>query len=225
MKTTGWKLLGALTAMACLSVQAKAGTTTANLNIDVSIGGSKSVTVNGTGTPTASTSTTQSFSGLGANALYANLSTASVQNNSGILSEGWELSSGNSLDAVSGAGAWTLGSSTAPLPGAETFALQAVFGSSMTSSCPLTSGTEWNSTATAPLLTASPVPYTSTTFADSNLATGGANTYKPDDTVAFKMYASNATGAGNRALCYRLILPLSTAASDTQIVQIVVTAN
>ena len=224
-KTTKWKVLGALLAVACLSGKANAFLS-GNLNIDVTIGGSKSVTVNGTAAPAASTSTVFTYSA--ANQMVVSVGTAAVQNTSGIISEAWFLSTnGTSLDAVNGGGqTWNLVSSTAPaLPGADAFAVQAVFGSSSTASCPASGATDWNVTASALPLTATPVQYTSTVFADLSLATGGANTPKPDDTVGFAMFASAANGAGNRALCYRAILPVSTTKTDQQIIQIIVTAE
>jgi hypothetical protein len=159
--------------------------------------------------------------------MVVNTGTAAVQNTSGILSETWWLSTNaTSLDAVAGGGqTWTLGTSTAPLPGADTFALQAVFGSSMTASCPIAGASEWDNGATAPLLTSSLAQYTSTAFADAALNTGGSNSYKPDDTTGFLMFANGANGSGNRALCYRVILPASSAISDEQIVQVIVTAQ
>jgi hypothetical protein len=229
-KKTGWKWLGALLlAAACLPGRANA-LLSANLNIDVTISASKSVSVNATSAPNASTSTVYTWNGT-PNAMVVNTGTAAVQNTSGILSETWWLSTNaTSLDAVAGGGqTWALGTSTAPLPGADTFALQAVFGSSMTASCPIAGASEWDNGATAPLLTTSLAQYTSTTFADAALNTGGNGSlalYKPNDTTNNFMFANSASnGNGNRALCYRAILPSSTSKTDQQIIQIVVTAQ
>jgi hypothetical protein len=106
--------------------------------------------------------------------------------------------------------------------GADEFALQAVFGSSATTTC---AGASWNDSAIASPLGVTPALYTSTNYADSALATGGPNTYKPDNTGSNLMYAYNATtGIGKRALCWRVILPASTATSATQTIQVIVTA-
>src|ERR1700722_7920593 len=130
-KKSRWKWLGAALAVACLSARANAFLS-ADLNIDVTISASKSVSVNGVSAPTASTSTVYSWTGT-PNFLLVTAATASVVNASGILSEQWYLSTNaTSLDAVSGGNqTWTLATTTSPaLPGADAFALQAVFGSS-----------------------------------------------------------------------------------------------
>ena len=225
-KTESWKWLGAaLLAVSCLSGKANA---TASLNIDVTIGGSKSVSVNTSSATVASTSTVANFGTLGPNGFVVSAGTAAVQNNSGILSEGFGLSTNpTSLDQVSGgAQTWNMVSSTAPLPGQNAFAVQAVFGSSSTIGlgCPGSGVAEWNNSVMAPPLTAVAVRYTSTVFADSSLNAGGGTSFQPDDGVQ-TMFANNLTlGSGNRALCYRVILPAATTITDNQIIQIIVTA-
>lgn len=226
-RTQRWKWLGAILAMAGLAVQAKAAATNpAYLNIDVTITSAKSVTVNG-----VASSTVTSFAWNGTpNQLVTVASTATVQNNSGILSEGWELSTNaKSIDTTGGGQQWNLAASTGPvLPGADSFGVQAVFGSSSTvaAGCPVAAAAEWNSTAIAPPLTAAVAQYTSTQFADNNLNAGGGVSYEPDQTIApFNMFAFNAaTGAGQRALCWRVVLPASTSTQNTQNIQVIVTA-
>ena len=145
MKTqkTSWKkwLGGALLALAALSGRAQAGTT-AYLNIDVTISGSKSVQVNGV----VSSSDTTSVNWTTPNQTVVAPGTVTVQNNSGVLTEGWELSTNaNSLPASGGS--WALAASSSAV-GAEQFALQAVFGSSNTVAAGC-SGASWsNGTST-----------------------------------------------------------------------------
>ena len=114
-----------------------------------------------------------------------------------------------------------MGSSTSV--GADSFSLQAVFGSSNTAAagCPVAASADWNQSF-APLLTAAPVTYTSTVFADSSLTNNGG-TPNPDVTAGAangRMFAGD-----KRALCWRIITPSSTATTDTQNIQVVVTAQ
>src|SRR5579859_3668262 len=194
------KWLGAaLLAMAGLTSQARAAATTpAYLNIDVTITASKSVTVNGAG---SSTATVFNWNGT-PNQLVTVASTATVQNNSGILSEGWELSTNaNSIDTTGGGQTWALAASTASV-GADQFGLQAVFGSSSKEAggCPVAGSADWNNSTMAPSLTAAPAQYTTTQFADSSLNAGGGVSYEPDQTVGpFRMSAFQAaSGVGQR---------------------------
>lgn len=223
-RTQSWKWLGAILAMVGLTAQARAAATNpAYLNIDVTITSAKSVTVNGVG---SSTATTFAWAGT-PNQLVTVASTATVQNNSGILSEGWELSTNaNSIDTTGGGQTWALAASTSAV-GGDQFGLQAVFGSSSTvaAGCPLAAAAEWNSTTIAPPLTAAVAQYTAARFADSNLNAGGGVSYEPDNTVSNLMFAFNAaTGAGSRALCWRAIMPASTSTQNTQNIQVIVTA-
>ena len=217
-RTTGLSWLGAaLLAAAGLAGRAEAATSAA-LNIDVTISGSKSVAVNSV----ASSSDTTSVSWTTPNQAIPSPSTVTVTNNSGVLSEGWELSTNASALAPSGT-PWTLAGSTTSV-GAEQFAVQAVFGSSSTTSGQCASNASWTKGTIAPILQTTPQQYVASgLYADSGLATGGASTYQPDNGNNMYPYSAT-TGVGRRALCWRLILPLSTAQSATQNIQVIVTA-
>ena len=221
MKTrkTTWKWLGAaLLAVAGLAGRASAGQTTAYLNIDVTISASKSVSVN----TVASSSDTTSVNWTTANQIVVG-GTVTVQNTSGILAEGWYLST-DGTSQTTGASGWTVSNSSTSVA-AEKYSIQAVFGSSSTTSAHCTNAT-WGSGTIAPLLTTSLVPYTNaSSFADTaaNLNLGGSAA--PDNTATQQMYAySAATGAGERALCWQLVLPASTIATAAQNIQVIVTA-
>ena len=150
--------------------------------------------------------------------LLAAASTATVRNDTGLLNEKWQLSTGaNSIDATTGGAGWTIAGSTTGLA-ADNVAVQAVFGSSMTAlgGCPATGAANWNSTPIAPPLTTSPATYTNTLYADTALNNDGK--YQPDA-------ASGTMFAGNeRALCWRLAMPPSTSLTNQQIVPVIVTA-
>jgi hypothetical protein len=211
-----WKWLGA--AMLAIVGAGKAGAVATNpayLNIDITITASKSVTVIGQG---SSTDTTTNWTGT-PNLAVAPTSTVTVQNNSGVLSEGWQLSTNANSLAASGS-VWARAASTTSV-GADAFAVQAVFGSSSTLSCAAAS---WSNGTIAPALTTTPVSYTTSVFADSALNVGGGVSYQPDNTSTNVMYANSGLGAGQRALCWRVILPASTATSITQNIQVIVTA-
>ena len=210
----------ALMALGLLGVEAKAGVGSPSyLYIDVTISASKSVSIVGLSASSQTTTWT------GQTALAA-VSTAAVRNDSGILSEGWQLSTtATSLNATTGAAGWTIASSSASLA-VDNVSVQAVFGSSNTAlaGCPAAGAADWNITASAPPLTTSLQTYGPTLFADSTLNTGGGS-YQPD--TGSTMYAYNATtGAGQRALCWRLAMPPSTSVSTAQqqIVPVIVTA-
>ena len=218
VKTTGWKWLGAaLLAVAGLSGQARAAATTSYLNIDVTISGTKSVTVNGVASSTDATSVSWTTP----NQVVPAPATTTVRNTSGVLNESWELSTNAS--ALSAGVAWSQGGSSTTV-GTDVFALQAVFGSSNTTAGQCAGSASWGSGTIAPLLTASPVLYnTAGTFADSALNTNGL--FNPD--TGSTMFAYNATtGAGQRALCWRLIMPQTTTATSGTVenIQVVVTA-
>jgi hypothetical protein len=148
---------------------------------------------------------------------FAAGSTVAVRNDSGILTEKWKLQSGPSLNALSNPATWALGVSSTT-PGADAFAIQAVFGSSNTASgnCPGTGSADWNNGTIAPLLTAAGVQYTSTVFADASLNNNG--TPNPDN-GSFQLF-----GSSQRALCWKLTTPDTTSTTDEQIVQVIVTA-
>ena len=182
------------------------------LNIDVTISASLSVSV--TGAKVSSQAVTWT-----GQSLLAAASTATVKNDTGLLSEKWQLSTtANAADATNGAAGWTIAGSTTGLA-ADNVAVQAVFGSSHTAlaGCPATSGTEWNNTAVAPPLTTAPATYTNTLYADAALTTNGS--YQPDAAIG-TMYANS-----QRALCWRLAMPPSTSLTNQQIIAVIVTAT
>jgi len=143
-----------------------------------------------------------------------------VKNTSGILTEQWELSTNANSLAASGT-PWTLAASSVN-PTAEQFTVQAVFGSSNTTIGNCTNAS-WNVAAIAEILPTTPTQYVNGgEFADSALNTGGG-LFNPDN--GNNMYAYNATsGVGQRALCWRVVLPLTTSESATQTIQVIVTA-
>ena len=212
-KKTGWLAAGLIAAAVGLAGRAQAGVGSPSyLNIDVTINATKSVSVDSLRT------SSDAVSWDGSNPLIVPTSTAAVKNDSGILSESWALSTlGHSEDATNGANGWTIAASSSSLP-VDNVAVQAVFGSSSTTAgnCPATGATEWNNSATAPVLTTTPQTYSQTLFADSSLATNGS--YQPD--TGTTMYAGS-----QRVLCWRLAMPTSTTLSNEQIVPIIVTAN
>jgi len=210
---------GALLAMAALGVKAQAAGVgnPSYLNIDVTITASKSVAVN---TVQSSSDTSTTWNGT-PNLAVNPTSTATVKNDSGILSETWSLSTNASSLSPSGT-TWARQNSTTTV-GADQFAVQAVFGSSNTTTCAAASWT--NGTIAPPLTTGAGTLYTGGgALADTALVNNG--TSSPDNVST--MYAFNAaTGAGLRALCWRLILPSSTAAPNNAVenIQVIVTAN
>lgn len=189
----------------------------AAVHIDVAIIAALSVEIDGG----ASSTQAVSWNAATPNAALVSPATATVRNDTGGLTTKWALSAAPvSINLGGGPDNWTLAASTSAV-GADAFALQAVLGSSGTavSGCPAAAAADWNESY-APPLTASPVNYTSTTFADPNLNSGG--TPNPDITAGAadgRMFAGS-----RRALCWRLITPASTSATQTQSVQIVVTA-
>ena len=105
------------------------------LNVDVAITASLSVRVN------AAVSSTQTvvWNVAVPNDRLVSPSSATVLNDAGGSTEKWALSTNaSSINTAGNAGTWSLGLSTAILPGADQFALQAVFGSSRTAAggCP-----------------------------------------------------------------------------------------
>ena len=217
---TKW-ILGALLALAGLAQEAGAvATTTAYLNIDVTINAqlsvkvdsfeSSTVTISWTGTPN------QQWVNDGTG---GRPSSATVTNDTGILTEKWLLATNaNSLNAPGNSATWALAASSSAVA-ADQFALQAVFGSSNTAAngCLGSGASEWADGNAAPLLSATKQLYTSTRYVGASLNDDGQPT--PDE-------ASGAMYAGSkRALCWRLILPASTSTQDTQNVQILVTAT
>ena len=211
----------AATALTWFAADAKAANP-AHLNIDVAIQANLSVSVNGV---QSSTDTSVTWNTALGNAKIAG-SSATVLNDSGGQTEKWALSTNANTIPVSGTDNWALSTSSDAV-GADQFALQAVFGSSMTAAggCPGNNATDWDE-AFAPEITNSPVTYTSSVFADSGLNQDGNGThllYNPD------VIAGGADGrmfAGSqRALCWRIVTPQTTATAVTQNIQLIITAQ
>ena len=215
-KKTWW--LGLALAMAGLTQKAQAAaTTTAYLNIDVTITAQLSVKVDNV----ASSTYGITWNGT-PNQQFASdtLSSATVTNDTGILSERWLLATNaNSINVPGNAANWAVSASSTAI-GADKFALQAVFGSSRTAAggCLIPGAGTWNDNVAAPLISATQQMYTSTRFVGSTLTQDGAS--PAPDLAGGTMY-----GNGKRALCWRLIMPDSTSTQDTQNVQILVTAT
>ena len=210
--TKAWAALLGLLVLAGWGLKAEAAGVgnPSYLNIDVTITSSLSVAVDNANTSTY----TVTWSGV-PNQPIAAPSTATVRNDTGILSESWKLSTNaNSMDTTGAGQQWALASSTSSV-GADQYAVQAVFGSSHTATC--SSLGEWvNSTIAPPLSAASPVTYTSTVLAATSLNSNGS--YAPDQASGL-MYANS-----QRALCWRAIMPASTSTQNKQNIQVVVTA-
>ena len=211
-KKTGWLGAGLALALVCgLAGRAQAYSATAYLNIDVQIVANLSVSVNNAASSTETVTWT-----VGGTQALVQTATNTVLNNSGAQTEKWALSTnGTSMSQGSG-GSWSLGTSTTSV-GADTFALQAVFGSSQTASCLANNAATWNNGVQAPLMTVVPTTYTNSVFAASALNTDGE--YQPD-TAAGRIVAGH-----QRALCWRIIAPDSTSTLDTQNVQVIITAQ
>ena len=214
MKKTAWGLIALL---GMTATQARAANP-AKVNIDVSITAALSVSVDGV----ASSTRTHSWSGTPNQAFDNSASSITVLNDTGILTESWALSTPANTSAASGA-TWARVGSTTAVP-ADSYAAQAVFGSSNTAASgaggcgDATAGVTWANGTIAPPLTTSPVTYTSTVFAAAQLNNAGGS--PAPDLAAGSMYAGN-----KRALCYRIIMPASTSVTTTQNVQVIVTAQ
>ena len=222
MKTNRWKWLSAIViAMIGFAGKAQAGQGTSSyLNIDVTISASLSVAVDAVNSSTYAVTWTGT-----PNQLLTSPSSATVTNDSGILTERWKLfTNANSLNTAGGAGTWAIGASTM-IVGADTFVIQAVFASSNTASAgcaAVTSTGTWSNLTTAPILTTSigaGLQYTTAgqLVANDSMLNGTAS---PD--VATN--SGSMLGGSKRALCWRLITPSSTGTTQTQNVQIMVAA-
>jgi hypothetical protein len=200
-------------ALAGLTAGAAEAATTARLNINVSITQNLSVAVNDAVTSTQTVNWNTSTP----NDRLVSPSTSTVLNDSGAQTERWQLSTQNSISA-SGVDNWAIAASSTAV-GANEFALQAVFGSSNTAAggCPAFNSSEWDS-ATADLVTGAPQTYDSTRFVAASLNAGGG-TPNPDVAASGRMFAGSF-----RALCWRVVTPASTNATDTQNIQLYVTA-
>ena len=210
------KVLGAaLTAVLGLAAAARAATPS-ELDIDVTFSNAVSVAVD------AANSSTYTVNWVSANQELLPLSSATVSNDS-IVTERWMLyTNANSL-TTSGT-VWALAASTSAV-GADKFGLQAVFGSSNTLSggcASATKGGTWNVAANAPLLTttfAVGLQYeTGGQLASTELVNNGQST--PDATTLL----GSMFGGSKRALCWRVIAPQSTTATQTQNIQVIVAA-
>lgn len=211
MKKTWWAGLAAAAVLGLAGKAQAVGTDPAVLSIDVTVTASLSVTVNSAGASTEAVT----FSGT-PNELLTQASTTTVTNNTGVLSEIWELSTDPQSIDMTASSPWTLQTSSVTV-GQNAYALQAVFGSSNTANCPLASATDWNAPTPAALLTTTPTQYTSTVFADSTLNNNGS--YQPDNLTTGEMYAGS-----SRALCWRIVAPASVTTVDEQEIRIIVTA-
>src|SRR5438270_8952014 len=123
----------------------------AHLDLDVTIAGSLSVSVSAANSSTQ----TLAWNSSNANEELVAAASATVTNDSGGLTERWALSTNaQSINTAGNAPSWTLVTSTSPaLPGADQFALQAVFGSSNTAAgaCPGVGAADWNDGSAKPL--------------------------------------------------------------------------
>ena len=211
-----WLVMGLAAALGATQAQAA---TSAALNIDVQVTANLSVNVNGYA---SSTDTLVSWNTASPNAKLVAASSSTVTNDSGAQTEKWALSTNATSIDQGSQGAWSLSSSSSSV-GADSFALQAVFGSSNTAAggCPNGASSDWDS-GFAPPLTASPATYTHLAFADSSLSSAGG-LFNPD--TASGGGDGRMQAADKRALCWRIVTPASSSSVDTQNVQVVVTAQ
>ncbi|MBI3553004.1 MAG: hypothetical protein HY077_10860 [Elusimicrobia bacterium] len=230
-KKAAWAALGLLSLALGLGVQraqAAAGNPS-YLNIDVKVTASLSVAVNGVnsstyGVVTWNTSTPNQEFTAGTQG-----SSVTVKNDSNVV-EKWSLSTNaNSINTTGAGTTWAVSASSADnvgiTVGADAFAMQAVFGSSGTlaGSCPANGAGSWNNGNVAKLLTTSLQQYTDTVFADSTIGGAGANSGANPDQGAGA--TSKMKANGKRVMCWRLIMPASTATTDQQNLQVIVTAS
>ena len=203
--------------IALIGPAGKAGAaTTAYLNIDVTFSNAMSVTVNSVNSSTYTVNWTLANEEL----LPVSGSSATVSNNS-VATERWKLYTNPNSLPVSGS-SWTAVASSAAV-GADEFTVQAVFGSSNTVDCAaLTAALTWNLIANAQVLTTSFATGLQYTFAGALASPQLTNngTQLPDTaTNSGSMY-----GGRKRALCWRVIAPLTTVATNTQNIQVIVAA-
>jgi hypothetical protein len=261
--------LGAIFALG-MGVVKTARAQTADLRLSVSFSGSLSVEVDGSSAPAISVVGLQAYSAAGTPAGnpgsndFAAPITSDTVINAGSITEKWELDA----STVAGLGNWTLTDATgtssgnpsggyekclSSCPGANQYAIQALFVSSMTSAGPYgdTTGTpcpdllavDWNgyvSTVPAhsgfPSLAVNPLEdfavYTSTEFADPALILSASG--YPDSNISslslpnpgdMLPYAGAAgPGTGRRGLCVRVTMPSSASTTLPQIIQLEITA-
>ncbi len=186
----------------------------ATINVEVIVSANLSVEIDNLPTSSAPVN----WSAANPNQAFASVSSATLRNNSGAVTEIWSLSTDTNTENVSTAGgsSWTIVGSTIAV-GPDQAALQAVIGSSNTaaSGCPSAAAPDWNASY-APPLTPDLQQYTSSSFADPSLNANGAP--GPDNALN-QIYAGS-----ERALCWRAIMPSSTSTTDTQVLPVVVTA-
>ena len=210
------KALGLVLVLLGLAASARAAATNpARLNINITITQNLSVTVNGADTSTH----TVAWNAANANDRLVSVASSTVLNDSGAQTERWQLSTNaTSINTANNPETWAVSSDSSTV-GADAFALQAVFGSSNTAAggCPAFNAADWDQ-ASAQELTATPATYTSSVFADASLNNLGG-TPNPDVAGNGRMFAGS-----RRALCWRVITPATTSTSDTQNIQVTVTA-
>jgi hypothetical protein len=222
MNIKTWKWMGVIAlALIGLAGKAQAGVGTSSyLNIDVTISAALSVAVDAVNSSTYAVTWTGT-----PNQILTSPSSATVTNDSGILTERWKLfTNASSLNVSGGAGTWSLGASTTSV-GADTFVVQAVFASSNTASggcAAVTSTGTWSNLTTAPILTTSLVAGLQYTTAGQLVAADVMNNGTASPDVATN--SGSMLGGNKRALCWRIITPTSTSTTQTQNVQIMVAA-
>jgi hypothetical protein len=179
------------------------------LYIDVTITNNLSVSVSN------ANKSTQTITWNGETALFAT-STATVTNDSGFISEKWELTTTpTSWDSASGSAGWTIGAT----PSVDQVMLQAVFGASGIANASCTGATLFGNMTVAPALTfGTQTQFTQTVLADSIVGAGGLGV-RPENAGTSKLNAGSF-----RALCWKMSMPTSTSLTGTQVVPIVVTA-
>ena len=225
-KTRLWTLsLAAAWLWSAGSAQAAVGTPS-HLNINVTVTQSLSVAVD----DAASSTYTVTWNTQDVNKKLVSPSTATVTNDSGAQTERWQLSTNaNSINTAGNTDTWTLATTTSTLPGTEAFTLQAVFGSSNTvaGGCPLDTSTDWEQEYAQPITSVVQTYGALSNGEELFVADSGdtvlnnEGTPAPDDTTP---QLGEMLAGSKRALCWRAIMPASTVISDTQNIQIIVTA-
>ena len=194
--------------------------TSSYLNIDVTITAALSVAVDNANSSTYSVT----WSGTPNQQVFTP-SSATVTNDSGILTERWKLfTNTNALDTTGGISVWALASSTMVVP-ADQYVVQAVFGSSNTTGTGCDAATStgtYSNLTTAPILTTvigSGLQYTTAgQLASAELNNDG--THLPDVSTN----SGSMLGNKKRALCWRVIMPASTSTTNKQNIQVIVAA-
>ncbi|MBI4387228.1 MAG: hypothetical protein HY551_07585 [Elusimicrobia bacterium] len=209
--------------------EARAAQNPATLNINVTITQNLSVAVVASGvaqtTQTVNWNTGTPNDRLVNDGTGGRPSSMTVLNDSGGQTERWALSTNaNSINAQGGAVSWARVGSTTSV-GADQFAIQAVFGSSNTAvnGCLSSGHGDWNSGGATPLDT-SLQTYGSGSpalFVGASLTNAGG-TPNPDSSSPQpgEMYANS-----QRVLCWRVTTPATTSTSQTQNIQLIVTAQ